>query len=136
MMATEPGFVYVEDDPVSRTIMQTLLCRIMKYKDVAIFENSADFMGQVERLPFIPGVFFLDIHVEPDDGFSLLNMVRAHDQYADTMIIAVTASVMNEEVEELHAAGFDGGIAKPIDQLEFPGLVHHILNRDKVWFIK
>ncbi len=135
-MPDEPGFVYVEDDPISRHIMKTLLCRLMPYEDVAIFEDSTDFMSRLEGLAFTPQVFFLDIHMEPYNGFDLLNMLRQHQQFADSMVIAVTASVMNEEVEQLRTAGFDGGIAKPIDQLEFPGLVRRILSKEKVWFVK
>lgn len=135
-MRDDPGFVYVEDDPISRHIMKTLLCRLMPFENVAIFEDSADFMPRLESLSFVPEVFFLDIHMEPYDGFALLDMLRQDTRFADSMVIAVTASVMNEEVEQLHDAGFDGGIAKPIDQMEFPGLIERILQKEKVWFVK
>jgi CheY-like chemotaxis protein len=62
-------------------------------------------------------------------------MLREHPDYHDVMIIALTASVMNEEVEELRLAGFNGGIAKPIDQNIFPDLVALILKGEHVWHV-
>jgi two-component system, cell cycle response regulator DivK len=135
-MTTKPVFLYVEDDLVSRSIMQMLLCRVLGYDQVTIFADSADFMSKVEALPTKPDVIFLDIHVHPHNGFQMLDMLRSHEQYKDTSVVALTASVMNEEVEQLHNAGFDGGIAKPLDQARFPDLLQQILRKEKIWQIR
>jgi two-component system, cell cycle response regulator DivK len=135
-MTTNPVFLYVEDDVISRSIMQTLLCRVLKYDHVTIFADSADFMSKVEALPAKPDVIFLDIHVYPHNGFQMLDMLRSHEDYKDTSVVALTASVMNEEVEQLHNAGFDGGIAKPLDQSRFPDLLQRILRKEKIWQIR
>jgi hypothetical protein len=42
---------------------------------------------------------------------------------------------MNEEVEMLQDAGFDGGIAKPIDQQVFPQLIERIMAGEDIWSI-
>jgi len=135
-MKTNPVFVYIEDDPVSRTIMQMLLCRVMGYDQLTVFADSADFMTRIAGLPAKPDVVFLDIHVHPYNGFEMLDMLRSHDQYKDAFVVALTASVMNEEVEQLHNAGFDGGIAKPLDQSQFPDLVQRILRKERIWHIR
>jgi CheY-like chemotaxis protein len=107
----------------------------MGCSQLTIFEDSANFMARVEGLDVKPDVFFLDIHVRPHDGFAMLKMLREHPDYRDAKVIALTASVMNEEVEELRLAGFDGGIAKPIDQNVFPDLVALILKGERVWHV-
>ena len=131
----EPAtFLYVEDDPMSREIMEMLLRGIGQTR-VHIFENSADFMCRVEALPNVPDVIFLDIHMLPISGFKMLEMLRSHPVYANTHVIAVTASVMNEEVSQLKAAGFSGAIAKPLDFENFAELVGRVLKRETIWHI-
>lgn len=135
-MTSDPVFLYVEDDAVSRSIMQMLLTRVIGYDKITIFADSDRFMEKVEALPAKPDVIFLDIHVQPHSGFEMLEMLRSHEAYKDTSIVALTASVMNEEVEQLHNAGFDGGIAKPLDQSRFPDLLQRILAKEKIWHIR
>src|SRR5690349_6395701 len=98
-MARNPAFLYIEDEPFSRTVMQMILVRGLGYKNLHIFNDSAQLIERVEGLPQKPDVIFLDIHLKPHDGFEILSMLRQHPAYSDTRIIAVTASVMNEEVE-------------------------------------
>ena len=50
-------------------------------------------------------------------------------------MIALTASVMNVEVNLLKQPGFDGAIAKPIDEIMFPDLLNQILDGEQVWNI-
>ena len=59
MTDAEPSFLYVEDDPSSRKIMQTLLVRVMKFADLTVFETSANFLENVRALPKAPSVIFL-----------------------------------------------------------------------------
>jgi len=46
------------------------------------------------------------------------------------MVVALTASVMNEEIQQRRTAGFDGCLAKPIDVDEFPHSLARILEGD------
>ena len=136
-MAHNPVFLYVEDEPFSQMVMEMLLVRGLGYKTLYIFADSVDFIQRIEQLPQKPDVIFLDIHVKPADGFEMLAALRQHPNadLRDTCVIAVTASVMNEEVEMLRRAGFDGALAKPIDQIAFPGLLQRILEGEEVWNI-
>lgn len=127
------AFLYVEDDPVSRQIMEVILMTGMGYSDVFIFENSANFMSRVSALSPQPDIIFLDIHVTPHSGFDMLKMLRHSGMFDSVPIIAMTASVMNDEVQELKTAGFDGAVGKPIDVETFPEIVGLILKRKEVW---
>jgi len=134
-MSSGLTFLYVEDDMLSSKIMQLLL-ESMGHSQIYLFEESEDFLGKLASLPQIPDVIFLDIHVEPHNGFEMLEMLRRHDRFANTRIVALTASVMNEEISRLKNAGFDGVIAKPIDQDAFPELLSRVLRGEKVWRVK
>jgi CheY-like chemotaxis protein len=134
-MLHNPIFLYVEDEALSRMVMGMLMVRGLGFKNLTIFEDSEQFMERVEALPQKPDVFFLDIHIKPHSGFEMLTMLRQHPDYWNARVIALTASVMNEEVQMLKEAGFDGAIAKPIDQLVFPDLLNQVLEGEEVWNI-
>lgn len=115
--------------------MNILLTKQMGLTQVAIFESSVDFEGQLARLPFQPDIIFLDIHMKPASGFDLLKVLRGMSDYARKPIVALTASVMNEEIDQLKDAGFNGVIPKPIHQNTFPESFQKLLNGETVWQI-
>ena len=129
-------FLYVENDELSREVMKALLTRWLGYHDVTMFETSAHFEVHLESLEQKPDVIFLDIHMEPIDGFEMLKMIRRNQDYYSTPVIALTASVMNEEVRRLREAGFDGAIAKPINYDTFSSALDRILNGEEIWNTK
>ena len=131
-----PIFLYIENDELSREVMKTLLTRGLGYQDVTMFESSSDFEKRLNRLSHKPDVIFLDIHMEPIDGFDILNLIRHHAEFGAVPVVALTASVMNEEVRRLRDAGFDGVIAKPINYDTFPGALNRILSGEQVWNTK
>ena len=65
----------------------------------------------------------------------MLHMLRQSQQFKQTRIIALTASVMNEEVEQLQSAGFEGCLAKPIDVENFPETLDRIMQGEYLWHI-
>jgi len=134
-MNAQPAILYVEDDPPSRKVMHMLLNMRMGLPNVTILENSRDFMTRVNALDPKPDVIFLDIHVDPYDGFEMLEMLREQDDFQDTPIVALTASVMNEEVHRLKTAGFHSCLAKPIDTDTFPDMLRQIMGGKSVWRI-
>ncbi|MGJ3237122.1 MAG: response regulator [Anaerolineae bacterium] len=128
-------YVYVEDDPMSREALSLILKRVMKLEHVHIFEDSTDFMTRVSALSTVPDIFLLDIHMHPHSGFEMLAMLRADDRYRASRIIALTASVMNEEIDLLKTSGFDGVIGKPINVPTFPKILGRITHGETIWHI-
>jgi two-component system cell cycle response regulator DivK len=126
-------FLYIEDDPLSRQVMQILLTQVLKAERVMIWEDSTDFLDRMRNLPYDPDVVLVDIHMKPASGFDVLSGIRATGVLSGSKIVAVTASVMNEEVEKLRQAGFDGVIGKPVDKHTFPELIDRIVKGEKVW---
>jgi CheY-like chemotaxis protein len=134
-MLPNPVFLYVEDEPFSRKVLEMIMTRALGYQYVSIFENSEHFCQRIDALMPKPNIIFLDIHMKPINGFEMLKLLRQHPDYQDKQIVALTASVMNEEVDMLRHSGFNGAIAKPIDQMTFPALLERILNGEEVWNI-
>jgi len=130
---TSEKFLYVENDPMSREVMSLLLVTMLGHH-ITIFEDSQDFMGRIKALPFVPAVFLLDVHIAPHDGYDMLKMLREEAAYQDKYVVAVTASVMSDDVRQLQQAGFNGMIAKPIRKKAFPDLITRILAGESVWY--
>lgn len=129
------SFLYIEDDPRSRQVMELLMTKSMRVKNLTMFEDSFNILERINALPDIPDVVLLDIQLEPYDGFKVLHMLRQDSELRQTRVIALTANVMNEEVERLRADGFDGAISKPLSISLFPGLMARIVNGETVWHI-
>ena len=130
-----PTILYVEDDLESREILRLLVQEVMQLPNLTIFENSEYFLERVSRLSPQPDVVLLDIHVAPMTGFEMLKLLRQQPQFQSTPVVALTASVMNEEVHQLKTAGFDGVLAKPLDMDAFPVVLQRILRGESVWHI-
>jgi CheY-like chemotaxis protein len=134
-MFDQYSYLYVEDDPNSREIMQMLMENVMDVRSLSVFDDSKDFFQRLKSLRGSPDVILLDIHVKPYDGFEMLNLIKADPAYDDSKVIALTASVMNEEVTKLRTSGFDGAIAKPVSIQTFPDMIARILAGETVWYV-
>jgi CheY-like chemotaxis protein len=134
-MVGHKTLLYVEDDVGSRKVMRLLVSALPETVETIIFDDSTNFLERVAALDPIPDVFLLDIHVSPYNGFGMLAMLRKHPDYAEKMVIALTASVMNEEINQLKEAGFDGILAKPLNFHTFPDTLTRILAGEHVWTV-
>jgi len=135
MNIKNPILVYVEDDENSIFVMKMVVERVMKLPTLHILQSRSDFVQQVKKLGVLPDVFMLDIQMKPYGGVELLAMLRKDPQFEHCKVIALTASVTNEEVSLLKSGGFDGAIAKPLNIEDFPDLITRIINGEQVWYI-
>jgi len=135
MNSQQPVLVYVEDDEASILVMKMVVERVMGLPTLHVLESRADFVQQVKELGVVPDVFLLDIQMKPYGGAELLSMLRGDPQFKKSKVIALTASVTNEEVSLLKSGGFDGAIAKPLNIDVFPDLIARIINGEPVWYI-
>jgi CheY-like chemotaxis protein len=134
-MLSDYAYLYVEDDPFSREIMQMLMENVMDVRNLTIFDDSTNFVDQLKSLQPIPDVILLDIHVQPHSGFEMLKLVREDPTYQNSKVIALTASVMNEEVTKLRESGFDAAIAKPLSMQTFPEMIARVMSGETVWYV-
>jgi len=71
-------------------------------------------------------ILLTDCHMPNMDGFELTKTIRKSEKDKDARfpIIAVTASVMKEEVDQCFAAGMDDFIAKPMEMQKAKEMLH------------
>ena len=76
-----------------------------------------------------PDLILMDIHLPGISGIEALKVLRAEAATAAIPVIAVTASVMQQDRKQITEAGFDAYVGKPINLKEFLDAVHATLER-------
>ena len=66
-----------------------------------------------------PDVVLMDIHLPGISGVEALKLLRGDPATAAIPVIAITASVMDQDRTKILAAGFDAYVAKPISLKPF-----------------
>jgi two-component system cell cycle response regulator DivK len=70
-----------------------------------------------------PDLVLMDIRLPDIDGMEALSRLRADERTALIPVLALTAQAMDGDRERLLGAGFDGYISKPVNVVEFLGVV-------------
>jgi two-component system cell cycle response regulator DivK len=115
----------VEDNEKNRKLVRDVLT----FKGYSIVEadNGEDGVRLAgERLPKL---IQMDIQLPGIDGIEALRRIRANETTRAIPIIAVTASAMDRDRQQIMAAGFDGYQSKPLNVKEFMAAVEAILAR-------
>jgi two-component system cell cycle response regulator DivK len=76
-----------------------------------------------------PDLILMDIHLPGMNGIEALKVLRAEKATAAIPVIAVTASVMQQDRKQITEAGFDAYVGKPINLKEFLDAVRAALER-------
>jgi two-component system, cell cycle response regulator DivK len=74
-----------------------------------------------------PDLVLMDIHLPGINGIEALKILRADPTTASIPVIAVTASVMQQDRKMITEAGFDAYVGKPINLKEFLDAVNAAL---------
>jgi CheY-like chemotaxis protein len=115
-----------DDNLANRAVLQTLL-----ESEGAECGLAADGLQAVEA--WATGewhVILMDIHMPRLDGLAAVRQIRAMER-ADAMtrtpVIAVTASVMADEIRRYMGAGMDAVVAKPVQFETLLGLIDQVV---------
>jgi two-component system, cell cycle response regulator DivK len=76
-----------------------------------------------------PALVLMDIQLPGMNGIEALHHLRADPRTRAIPVIAVTASAMTHDRQQIMAAGFDGYQAKPIDVTQFVAAVRQVVER-------
>jgi len=76
-----------------------------------------------------PDLILMDIHLPGMSGIEALKVLRGEAATAAIPVIAVTASVMQQDRKQITEAGFDAYVGKPINLKEFLDAVRAALER-------
>ena len=118
-----------EDVEINREIVITLL----EDFNMEIIE-AEDGQQAFDKFAANPGKFdliFMDIHMPGVNGYEATKMIRAleHPRAKTVPIIAMTANVFKEDVENCLAAGMNEHIGKPLDFSEVTAVLSKYLGK-------
>jgi CheY-like chemotaxis protein len=113
----------VDDNPGNMKLLSFILTK--QGYDVRIAGDAEQALSVLKE--FRPRLILMDVQLPGMDGLELTRRLKADPDYAEIVIIAVTASAMKGDEQEALAAGCDGYITKPIDTRLMPVLVARYL---------
>ena len=116
----------VEDNPRNMKLVRDVL----QVKGHTTLEATNAEDGIVLATERIPDLILMDIQLPGMNGIDALRVLRGQPATAKIPIIAVTASVMQQDRKLITEAGFDAYVGKPLSLAEFLAAVNTALTRD------
>jgi len=118
-----------EDNSVNQMVAVRLLERLGCRVDVA--GNGAEAVQMATRLPY--SLIFMDCHMPEMDGFEATLKIRRHERdrgLTAMPIVALTASVLQEDRDRCVSAGMDEIIGKPVQPAELAQVLRRFGPKD------
>ena len=113
----------VEDNEKNMKLLRDVLTFKGHKVIEAIDGETGVALGQSE----LPDLVLMDIQLPGINGVEALKQLRADERTAKIPIIAVTASVMDQDRRVIIDAGFDAFVSKPVNLKEFMAAVNQAL---------
>jgi two-component system cell cycle response regulator DivK len=117
----------VEDNDKNLKLVRDVL-QVDGYRTIeAVTGEDGVALAQEEK----PDLILMDIQLPGINGIEALRLLRADPATAAIPIIAVTASVMQQDRKMITEAGFDAYVGKPLNLKEFRDAVRRALEGGK-----
>lgn len=124
--------IVVVEDQVANFV---LIARMLAFMGVQHCEWKTSGWHVIQFVRTLPRVdlILMDIRLPYEDGYQVLEELRASPRLTDTPICAVTAEASLEEMRHAQRVGFNGFLGKPLDPDRFPSQVRRLLAGEAVW---
>lgn len=101
-----------------------LIKEFLKNSELNTFEasNGEEAIEKAEK--YRPDLILMDIRMPVVDGMEATRIIRKNSSLKNVKIIALTASVMEEEIRKISNAGFDEFLKKPV---KLPDLIRTLI---------
>jgi signal transduction histidine kinase/response regulator RpfG family c-di-GMP phosphodiesterase/HAMP domain-containing protein len=118
-----PAILVVEDNPDNLQTMRALL-----EESYTILEADNGRTGAEQARRHLPDLILMDLALPVMDGYAALAEIRQDEALRHIPVVAVTASAMMGNREEILTRGFDGYLAKPVDAQLLRNTLQEMLN--------
>ena len=100
----------VDDNKINLVLEEEMLHKFGYKADVE--SNPANVISRMEQKQY--AIVFLDISMPEISGYEISRMIRNRKEWMDTIIIALTANIGKDVVEQVRQAGMDDYLSKPV----------------------
>ncbi|MDD0853494.1 response regulator [Halobacteriovorax sp. GB3] len=100
----------VDDDPDLRVFFHKILTNMGH--EVFEAENTTDAANMVDKI--VPHLIFLDINLDHEKGYLLLEKLKTIDKFRRIKVIMVTASTAKKDIALSKKYGVSGYLVKPV----------------------
>ena len=114
----------VEDNAINRMIAEKTL--LTEKADVSIACDGFEALENLEKESF--DLVLMDIQMPNMDGVEAVSKIRSSDTYNKVPVIALTANVVSNEVDEYYKAGFNSHLTKPFEREELRREILRLVN--------
>ena len=123
----------VEDDATNRMVTNNYLQKLGHRVLVAKSGEQAITVLNTEPLSLV----LLDISLPGIDGLDLLKLIRGHvdTDISDIPVIAMSAHVFTEEVDQYLGAGMNGFLGKPFSLQDLDNVIGQVVDRSSTSFV-
>lgn len=120
----------VDDNEINRFFMKKLLMRWGISVDFA--ENGEIAVSKVQSNKY--NLVLMDIHMPVLNGTEAASTIRKcnNGQFADLPIIALTASILQDDINDIYESGMNDYIAKPFNQEDLYQKLATIINKQVI----
>ena len=120
----KPLVLIVEDNVDNLLAIKTLLGD--RYRILEAYDGQD---GVVKAKTYQPDLILMDIAMPVMNGFRAFDAIRKEENLKNTPVIAVTASALTADRQEILHYGFDGYISKPIDIQNFENILQRFFGK-------
>lgn len=103
--------LYIEDNDDNRK----LVSRVLEADGYTVCGVESGFAGFAILEELTPDLILVDLQLPIMDGYTITEKLRQLEGFTHIPIVALSAYVLQEDIERCYAAGCNGFIQKPID---------------------
>lgn len=126
MKTVEPtSILLVEDDPNDVELIQLALENYNFANDIRVAHDGEEAIhyligreGEPSTQP-LPRMVLLDLKLPKINGIQVLEAIRSHPRTKNLVVIVMTSSAENQDLQACYALGVNSYIVKPLDFQQF-----------------
>ncbi len=127
-----------EDEAGDVALLKRALSQSSHKVPVHFVRNGREVIDFLERnslledlgLHAVPSLLLLDLKMPRMDGFEVLQWLRDHPAFRQILVVVLTSSEQNEDMQRAYDLGADSYVVKPQDPAEFMDLIQEM---EKYW---
>jgi two-component system cell cycle response regulator DivK len=131
-VALEDAIIVIVEDDDNSYLASVDLLKMSGAQSVYSCTSGSGAMELVKKLAKVD-LFLVDIYMPGETGYDLIKRLRSRSELKDSKVVALTASVMYDDIRRVKEAGFDSFIGKPVRPARFADQVRKILAGEALW---